>query len=148
MEFVSHATEVKDTMKASIDRYLMEAGMFLEGEAKLALEADPRRIDTGLLRNSITFAMYGQGANIKEYQASTPREKDGTVETGTYSGNAPGEIEGRAVYIGTNVEYAMYVHEGTSKMAPNRFLKNAVDWNKAQLKSKAEEIIGGSMRFS
>ena len=29
-------------------------------------------------------------------------------------------------YIGTNVEYGIYVHEGTVKMQANRFLKNAV----------------------
>ena len=32
-----------------------------------------------------------------------------------------------AVYIGTNVEYGIYVHEGTYKMDPNRFLRGAVE---------------------
>ena len=35
-------------------RVLESIGLFVEGEAKLELEADPRRIDTGNLRNSIT----------------------------------------------------------------------------------------------
>ena len=65
-----------------------------------------------------------------------------------------------AVYVGTNVEYGIYVHEGTGKFAtsgngrqdpwafkgsdgkwhithgmkPNRFLKNAVVRNKKQIK--------------
>ena len=30
-----------------------------------------------------------------------------------------------AVYVGTNVEYAKYVHDGTRKMDPNRFLRDA-----------------------
>lgn len=48
--------------------------------------------------------------------------------------------EEKAEYIGTNVEYAPYVHEGTSKMAPNRFLRNAVERNQKQIK---EYIING-----
>ncbi len=39
-----------------------------------------------------------------------------------------------AVYIGTNVEYAIYVHEGTLKLKSNRFLKNAVIHNEEQIK--------------
>ena len=145
IRYESHAKEVKERLYDAVDRYLKEAGMHLEGEAKLALEANPRRIDTGLLRNSITHALYGEGANISGYTADKP--KNGEVESGTYSGSAPGKEDGRAVYIGTNVEYAMYVHEGTSKMAPNRFIKNSIEWNKEQLKAKAEEIIGGKMAF-
>ena len=38
-----------------------------------------------------------------------------------------------AVYVGTNVNYAIYVHEGTDKMAANRFIKNAVENNSAEL---------------
>lgn len=32
-------------------------------------------------------------------------------------------------------------------MAPNRFIKNAIEWNGEQLKAKAEEIIGHEMSF-
>lgn len=32
-------------------------------------------------------------------------------------------------------------------MAPNRFIKNAIERNKEQLKAKAEEIIGRKMAF-
>lgn len=124
----------------AVDRYLEEAGMFLEGEAKLALEADPRRVDTGLLRNSITHAMAGGPAAASSYRS----DKEG--KEGSYNGNAPENKAGeKAMYVGTNVEYAMYVHEGTSKMAPNRFIKNAFEWNAEQLKAKAEEIIGTAM---
>lgn len=39
----------------------------------------------------------------------------------------------KAVYIGTNVEYGVYVHEGTVKMSPNKFLRNAVERNLDQI---------------
>lgn len=48
-----------------------------------------------------------------------------------------------AVYIGTNVEYAPYVHDGTMKMAANRFLKNAAERNAAEYKAIAEQYLKG-----
>ena len=53
--------------------------------------------------------------------------------------NKPGE---HTAYIGTNTEYAPYVHEGTVRMAPNRFLKNAIDRNKAEYKAIIESFLG------
>lgn len=48
-----------------------------------------------------------------------------------------------AVYIGTNVEYAPYVHEGTRRMVPNRFLKNAVEKNMTQIKEYIQRELKG-----
>ena len=47
----------------------------------------------------------------------------------------------QAVYIGTNVEYGIYVHEGTVRMSPNRFLKNAVERNADQIKDYIEDAL-------
>lgn len=63
--------------------------------------------DTGLLRNSITFAISGKSPAIKSYQDD---KGDGS---GSYTGTAPND-KVPAVYIGTNVEYAKYVQFGTS----------------------------------
>lgn len=132
------AIEAKD---AAILKYLEEAGLHLEGQAAKALEMDPRRVDTGLLRNSITHALDGEGAAISTYSADKP-DKSGVVKTGSYSGATPKEPKGSAaVYVGSNVEYGAYVHEGTSKMAPNRFIRNAFEANKGQLKDKLEEAL-------
>jgi HK97 gp10 family phage protein len=46
-----------------------------------------------------------------------------------------------AVYIGTNVEYGIYVHEGTVKMEANRFLKNAVEKNKGEYVEIAKSMM-------
>ena len=63
------------------------------------------------MRNSITHAVDGEEAAIGEYKA------DKGNNTGSYSGTAPKENAGsRAVYIGTNVEYAPYVELGTTKL--------------------------------
>lgn len=105
---------------------LMAVGLQAEGYAKLELENSPRRVDTGLLRNSITFAIDGEKTNITDYKASKP-DADGNIQSGTYSGTPPKESGNkRSVFLGTNVEYAPYVEYGTSKMEANHFMKNAI----------------------
>lgn len=79
-------------------------GGAIEGHAK---EYCP--VDTGLLRNSITFALSGE-------QANSPVYYDNSMETiGMYEGSAPTEDNGVTVYVGTNVQYAPYQELG----APN-----------------------------
>ena len=85
-----NSDRVLDALDDAMGRALEKIGLVAEGHAKLELENEPRRIDTGRLRNSISHA-------VREDTA----------------------------YIGTNVEYGIYVHEGTDKMKPNRFLRNA-----------------------
>ena len=104
-EMESNVTEVQSAKDRAIEKFLTEAGLHLAGESQRELENNPRRIDTGNLRNSITSQ----------------------VETAE-----------RAVYVGTNVEYGIYVHEGTMYMAANRFLKNAFERNESQIQAKAK----------
>lgn len=92
-----HTDEAKRIMETGIERALEAMGLVAESYARLELESNPRRIDTGNLRNSISHRVDSQD---------------------------------QSVIIGTDVEYAIYVHEGTEKMAPNRFLKNAVENHK------------------
>ena len=122
-----HSSEYLSAVDKALSAALEGVGIHIEGEAKEELENTPRRVDTGLLRNSITYAIDGKPAAISSYT------DDEGKKSGTYHGTAPKEEKGRSVYVGTNVEYGIYVHEGTSKMAPNRFLKNAVDRNKEQI---------------
>lgn len=98
--------EVIEAKNAAVARFLIEAGLHLAGQAQRELENAPRRIDTGTLRNSITFD-----------------DGDDYVD------------------VGTNVEYAIYVHEGTRRMEANRFLRNAFDRNEGQLKEMLNGIL-------
>ena len=99
-----HSEEVLKAKDEAVLQFLLEAGLHLETEAKQALEMDPRRVDTGLLRNSIAYALDGEPPEIQTYKA------DEGGETGSYSGAMPEEGQGkRAVYVGTNVEYGVYV---------------------------------------
>ena len=109
------------------------AGVQAVSIATVEIQKDPHRVDTGLLKNSIAHAVVGQPARPPAYAADNPNENGDTLY-GFYSGVAPDEGEDKPyVMIGTNVEYAVYVHEGTSRMKPNRFLKKAMDENKAEL---------------
>lgn len=87
------------------------------------------------ISNALDAALEAVGIHIegeaKEELENTPRR----IDTGNLRNSITHEVVDaeQAVYVGTNVEYALYVHEGTSKMAPNRFLKNAVERNKEQI---------------
>lgn len=107
--FTDNSEQVKRELEEKMKAALTAVGMHLEGEAKEELENSPRRVDTGLLRNSITWALSGEAPAIGEYHADKP-DKTGEIPTGSYSGTAPDDPkETPAVYIGSNVEYACYV---------------------------------------
>ena len=136
IDFTDNSDKVINEMEEAVERALEVIGLQAESHAKLELENDPRRVDTGLLRNSITHAVSGGNAAIQSYSS------DDGKKSGVYSGNVPEESDDeKAVYIGTNVEYGIYVHEGTRKMTPNRFLKNAVTNNVDEYKKIVENEL-------
>ena len=136
IKLTSHVEEIKNASEEAIERALEAMGIQAVAHAKQYISSDPVRVDTGLLRNSITYAVAGKAPAEGSYKAD---KGDGK---GSYSGTAPssGKNE-KAVYVGTNVEYAIYVHEGTSKMSANRFLKNAVMNHKDEYKAIAEQEL-------
>lgn len=102
------------------------------GEAGEGFAKDLCPVDTGLTRNSITYALAGESAAISSYTSD-----DGS-ESGTYSGTAPDEGD-EGVYIGTNVDYAPYVELGTSKQAAQPFLRPAATNNTATYRRIMED---------
>ena len=92
MEIVDHSPEVIEEMKRKL-----EAGMAALGETAAARAADVAPVDTGRLKNSISWATKNQNGG---------RDADSTPLTNP---------EDNSVYIGTNVEYAKYQEYGTSK---------------------------------
>lgn len=119
IKFIDNSNLVLRDMKAAVERALTRCGMEAEGYAK-----DLSPFDTGLLRNSITYAISGKPPAQLTYKADKPA-KDGKIKIGRYSGNAPDDTV-KSVYIGTNVEYAVDQEIGTYKISPNPFLKPAV----------------------
>ena len=130
-----NSAQAKRELQSKTRTALNAVGIQAASAARDELQKSPKRIDTGLLHNSITHAMDGQGAAIGSYKADKASQYSGKIpEPGTYTGKAEKEPDGKAaVYVGTNVNYAIYVHEGTDRMAANRFIKNAIENNAAEL---------------
>lgn len=149
VNFVDNSDKFLAELSQRIDKALTAVGIQIEGEAKEELNGttgNPKRIDTGLLRNSLTYALSGESPAISSYRGdnSSKYSKVESIPVGYYNGTAPSDPDDqRAVYVGTNVEYAAYVHEGTQKMAPNRFLKNAVTRNEEQIRKYIERELKG-----
>lgn len=130
VEFIDNSKLVIETKDHAIRRALEAVGVHIEGEAKDELENSPRRVDTGRLKGSITYATAQNHSAGQE--PSTPSDYK--------TKNKPEE---ETVYIGTNVEYAAYVHEGTQRMKPNRFLKKAVQRNASQIREYFKRELEG-----
>lgn len=120
LKIISNIDLFKSAKDEAIERALEAIGIDAEKYAKLHLDQEPRRIDTGRLRNSITHATREYNG-VDEYS-----DNDGNVFTG---GSARDNPSKSMVVIGTNVEYAPYVEfghrNGGTIVAPNHFLKSA-----------------------
>lgn len=85
---------------------------------------------------------------ISQYCASDCRDElenpPRRVDTGRLKNSINGYVDGGdTVVVGTNVEYAIYVHEGTRFMAANRFLRNGIQNNIEEYKSVIEKCMKG-----
>jgi HK97 gp10 family phage protein len=84
------------------------------------------------MEEAIEAALTACGMKAEEY---AKRELNGDfgaprrIDTGRLRASVANKVvkSENVVYVGTNVEYGPYVHEGTDRMAPNRFLRNAVE---------------------
>lgn len=108
------------------EKALVTVGMEAEGDAKIEIESSPRRVDTGRLRNSITWAIKSKHSDPQYIGGDGADEVD--PDSGVREDQVPDE---KTVVIGTNVEYAAKIHEGDARegLDPNRFLRNAVERN-------------------
>ena len=120
MEVTSNMGDHDRRMEEAILKALRLVGGQCERVAKETI-SDMGAVDTGFLRNSITFAIAGESANTMSY------EDDDGNQHGEYEGNAPEDEGGaRTVYVGTNVFYGPYVEYGTYKMQARPFLSTAI----------------------
>lgn len=138
MDDVSVEVKMIDKSPGYLDDLEKAKGVILEALGmtveRYAKEKCP--VDTGLLRNSITYAVGGESPAINSYTSNSTHESTGKpvnpIRTGTYSGNAPDE---KAVFVGSNVEYAPYIEMGHHTPSgnykpPRPFLKPAVTEHK------------------
>ena len=96
-------------------------------------DIDPA-VDTGRLRASISFITPTQsGDSGMAVPEGKPKDK--------LSGNADKNM----VVVGSNVEYAEYVHNGTSKMAARPFLREGIDRTKDKMQEQVTKIFKGQL---
>lgn len=65
------------------------------------------------------------------------------VDTGNLRDSIEQEVDGHTLQVGTNVSYAIWVHDGTSRMKANRFLRNAFENNRDNIKHQLEMHLKG-----
>lgn len=138
VKFIDNSGKVLKEFNEKCLDFLELAGRTAEGYAKQDCP-----VDTGLLRNSITFALSGEKADISQYKADTPKEGKQSVETGSYSGTI-GDKGQKTVYVGTNVKYAEkneygdMIEHTTGKA---HFLRDSVTTHNEEYKKDAERIF-------
>lgn len=93
-----HSDDVRRELENKTETILTMLGMQAEKHAKEGI-TNQDAIDTGLLRNSITWAIGGKRANIREYRADRGEKQGSYTETAE-------KRENPCVFVGTNVEYA------------------------------------------
>lgn len=129
VEVIDNTQEVISAKDAAVERALEIIGGKMERYAKaLCPVGTPESTGIpgyrgGTLRNSITYVTAthaGKTVTIPKASASPTAPLHG----GTQEDASTDEKD--VVIVGTNVYYAPYVEEGTSKKAPRRFIKPAL----------------------
>lgn len=145
----------------AIQRALERVGQFVEDEAKLELQKDPPRIDTGALRNSITHTVknrtviVGSNLSYSVYVHEGTGKYNSSGSTGdkywvyVLNGNQSGAGSGkRYTYQEARRIVAILKSKGldahmTNGMKPNRFLRNAIMNNLDRIKKDVEKTLRG-----
>ena len=136
IEYRDNTEEVLSALEAAIKRGNEAIGMTAEGHAKKKITA-AGAVDTGRLRNSITYALAGEETHVKSYKANKGGKDRKTY---TYDGTAEGK-KGSGVYIGTNVEYAVFVENGAQGRTAVHFLQDAATGHTDQYKKLMEDSM-------
>ena len=132
----SNVKEVKKALNEVAEKVLTMWGMQAESAVK---ELCP--VDTGLLRNSITWAIAGKGADTTTYEAGG--------KSGSYSGQAQEDKGGpRHVYVGTNVEYAIEQELGSYKHEHGQspYLRPGIEGNKEYFRTILETELKNALQ--
>lgn len=124
VHFNNNADRILEEFHEQINVALETIGLAAEGYAKRLCA-----VDTGRLRNSITYA-----TSTKHSTGESPAEPPDYEMHDT--------AEENSVYLGTNVEYAVYVELGTKLTPAQPFLKPAV----VDHADRYQKIVSKAMR--
>ena len=128
-DLIAHDDEVLEALELAKSAALEAIGAKAAGYAFMLSPAD-----TGRLRNSLTWA-------TKETEGRTFSYSDD--EGVQYSYEIGNGVEKDSVYVGTNVEYAIYQEMGTSKIDAQPYLKPAVENHREEYVRIAKRFLNG-----
>lgn len=128
--------KVVDNLPKAIERCLYQIGVLaVEGATRsISGQYTPSNhaIDTGRLKASISFITATQSGD------------SGFASSASQSGDKlSGKGEDGVVIVGTNVNYAEYVHDGTTKMVSRPFLREGIDEKKSEMQERVKDILEG-----
>lgn len=131
--FIDNTEEVKKELEKKILKALSVIGEAAEGYAK---EDCP--VDTGRLRNSITYATHE-----KHSKGNTHKHPKGKQNADPEEFEAHAKPDKNCVCIGTNVEYAQYVEFRSMEHITGKahFLRDAVMEHNDEYKDYVEKIL-------
>lgn len=105
-------------------------------KVKVKIAADNREVLKRMVEENAAVALEAVGLAVEAHaKVNCP------VDTGNLRNSITHTVDENTAYIGTNVEYAPYVHEGTDHMPPRRFLKNALMDNLEEYKEILTEYL-------
>ena len=136
IEITSNAKEFIKAKDEQIEKALIVLGEIFEGDSKDEISRPKEHadgtfrpnVDTGRLRNSITYA-----TKTVHSTGSAPADPSDYTQLA--------EVPEGTVVLGTNVEYAAYVEMGTSRSRPYPYLKPAIEGNKETIKKVIEDYL-------
>lgn len=128
-DLIAHDDEVLEALDLAKDAALEAIGAKAAGYAFMLAPAD-----TGRLRNSLTWA------TKKTEGRSFSYADDNGVRYSYEIGNG---VDKDSVYVGTNVEYAVYQEMGTSKIDAQPYLKPAVENHREEYVKIARRFLKG-----
>ena len=138
IKFTSNVNDILSALEKGKRNALTAIGSSAETHVKDNITADDL-IDTGRLRNSITFAT-GDYSGIGTYT-----DNEGNRYYDAKARNTPKDDE---VAIGTNVEYAAYTEFGTQHITAHHYLKRAVTEHKDEYKNLTAQAIQSAINNS
>ncbi len=123
-------------------RHKVQLALRLIGEQAEGYAKEDCPVDTGRLRNSITYVTASEqgAANVNKYSGSAA---NGQTDAKPSDYKPKGKPEDDSVYIGTNVEYAAYIEymSMAHKVGKAHFLRDAATTHNARYKEIAEAVL-------
>lgn len=137
VKITDNSAKLAEALDDAVDKALTAVGF---AAVSYAVRITP--VDTGLARNSITFALHGEKANKDSYQSNGTSAKTGAqvaVTIGEYEGTATDKP--RTVYIGSNVVYFPSLEEGRGGEGGFHMLRKALTEHPDEYKKLIQKYL-------